>query len=70
MITTYSGDGDPLPSFCGEPVMVAIPGEIGETRDLFWSLLNEANRVSLLVKFISPIDGSTSVTIVNKHELT
>ncbi len=66
-ITTYSGDGDPLPSFEGEPQLVKIPGDIDAARDLYWNALNDDNKVSLLVKFIDPGTGSSDVRIANKH---
>jgi IMP cyclohydrolase len=66
-IATYSGDGDPLPSFEGEPQPVEIPGDIDTALDLYWNALNEDNKVSLLVKFIDPETGSSDVRIANKH---
>lgn len=57
MIHTYSGDGDPLPSFTGEPKTVAIPDDIDAFTDLLWSSLNEENKVSLFVRYIDVASG-------------
>ena len=52
-IHTYMGDGDPLPSFEGEPEKIGIDAEdIDSFTDMLWTSLNEENKVSLYVKFI------------------
>src|SRR5574344_634994 len=51
-IHTYRGDGNPLPSFEGEPECVDVKGSIDEFTKTVWSNLNEANKVSLFVRFI------------------
>lgn len=66
-ITTYRDDGDPPPAFAGEPFAVELHNGIETTRDFYWSLLDEANRVSLLVKFIDMASGNTNLRIVNKY---
>ena len=66
-IATYSGDGDPLPSFGGEPQPMVLCDSIDQTLDLFWSALNSDNKVSLMVKSIDIATGETSVRIANKH---
>ncbi len=66
-ITTYRDDGDPLPSFEGEPIAVELLDEIGETCDFYWDLLNDDNKVSLLVKFIDLSTKETSLKIANKY---
>ncbi len=63
---TYRGDGNPLPSFEGEPYPVEISAEINRLADDYWDLLDRENRVSLLVKFIRVTDGETQIKIVNK----
>ncbi len=69
-IHTYEGDGDPLPSFEGEPRPVAIPAETAtEFADMLWSSLNEDNKVSLFVRFIDLSDGTADTVIVNKHQV-
>ena len=66
-ITTYTDDGDPPPAFFGEPYAVELHDGIETNRDFFWNLLDEANRVSLLVKFIDVASGNTNLRIVNKY---
>lgn len=67
-IHTYMGDGNPLPSFEGEPKLVAIPDEIDSFTDLLWESLNEDNKVSLFVRFINIADGTYETRIVNKNQ--
>lgn len=50
---TYAGDGDPLPTFTGEPERVYIPKDIDEMTDMLWNHLNEENKISLVVRYIS-----------------
>jgi hypothetical protein len=69
MITTYSGDGNPLPSFTGEPELVPVQGDINEIQDAFWYALNEDNRISLVVKIIDPKTGAVHIQIRNKYAL-
>ena len=56
-IHTYQCDGNPLPSFSGEPKPVAIPNDIEAFTELLWSSLNEDNKVSLFVRFIDIASG-------------
>lgn len=65
-ITTYMGDGDPLPSFRGEPFPVPLAGDIEDVADTYWAALNDDHKVSLVVKFI-PKEGNSLVTIRNKY---
>jgi IMP cyclohydrolase len=67
LIHTYSADGDPLPSFQGEPVLVPLQDSIDATANFYWGKLNEVNRVSLLVKSIRLSDGQTELKIINKY---
>ena len=67
-IHTYQCDGDPLPSFEGEPKLVAIPDEIDAFTNTLWTSLNEDNKVSLFVRFIDIADGSCETRIVNKNK--
>ena len=64
---TYVGDGKPLPSFTGEPKLVAVPDDIDTFTDLLWNNLNEDNKVSLFVRYINIADGSFATRIVNKN---
>ena len=67
-IHTYEGDGNPLPSFSGEPKPVAIPNDIEAFTELLWSSLNEDNKVSLFVRFIDIASGKYETRIVNKNK--
>ena len=67
-IHTYERDGDPLPSFRGEPRQVAITAPDAETLagDL-WLALNEDNKVSLFVRYIDLAAGEAETVILNKN---
>lgn len=67
-IHTYVGDGNPLPSFEGEPTWVSISGEIDAFTDLVWNSLNAENKVSLFVRFIDITTGQHETRIVNKNQ--
>ena len=67
-IHTYMGDGDPLPSFEGEPKLVGISGSIDEFTEMLWNNLNEDNKVSLFVRFVDLEDNSTETRIINKNK--
>ena len=67
-IHTYMGDGDPLPSFEGEPVLVGIEGGIDEFTRTVWENLNEDNKVSLFVRYIEIATGKYETRIVNKNQ--
>ncbi len=67
LIHTYMGDGNPLPSFEGEPKTVEITGTIDEFTDNLWNSLNEDNKVSLFVRFIDISTGEYETRIVNKN---
>ena len=67
-IHTYMENGDPIPSFEGEPEKVTLKGDIEELALDVWANLNEDNKVSLYVSFISLKDGSADTIIINKHE--
>ncbi len=67
-IHTYMGDGNPLPSFEGEPKKVAISGDINAFGDSIWNSLNEDNKVSLFVRYINLEDGTFESKIYNKNK--
>ena len=67
-IHTYVGDGNPIPSFEGEPEKVTIKGDIEQLALNTWENLNADNKVSLYVSFISLKDGETDTIIINKHD--
>lgn len=66
-IHTYMGDGNPLPSFEGEPELVDVLDDIDVYTDLLWSSLNEENKVSLFVRYINIADGTAETRIINKN---
>ena len=68
-IHTYKGDGEPLPSFEGEPVRVALTAPDPEAlADELWTALNEDNKVSLFVRYIDLADGTHRDAIRNKRQ--
>ena len=67
-IHTYMHDGDPLPSFEGEPKPVEISGDIDAFTKEVWESLNEENKVSLFVRFIDIATGKYETKIVNKNQ--
>ena len=66
-IHTYQHDGNPLPSFAGEPKRVEIPDSLDAFTDLLWENLNEDNKVSLFVRYIDIASGTWETRIVNKN---
>lgn len=67
-IHTYSCDGNPLPSFEGEPKTLLLPDtDIDSLTDLIWTNLNEDNKVSLFVRYIDLETGESETRIVNKN---
>ena len=67
-IHTYMGDGNPLPSFEGEPVLVDIPDDIDKFADTVWNSLNEENKVSLFIRYINVADQTYETRIINKNK--
>ena len=68
-IHTYNCDGNPLPSYEGEPKTLELPDvSIDELTDLIWTNLNEDNKVSLFVRYIDIESGEAETRIVNKNK--
>lgn len=67
-VTTYQGDGKPLPAFRGEPLVMPLRGGIEEIAETYWAALNEMNRVSLAVKMIDIHTHNSEVKIINKYQ--
>ena len=67
-IHTYMGDGNPLPSFEGEPKKVGIEGDIDSFGQMLWENLNEENKVSLFVRYIEIETGKYETRIFNKNQ--
>lgn len=67
-IHTYMHDGNPLPSFEGEPKLVGIENDIDAFAEKIWNSLNEDNKVSLFVRFIDISTGKYETRIINKNK--
>lgn len=67
-IHTYEGDGNPLPSFAGEPERVAMPSSAKELAETVWGALNEQNKVSLFVREVPLDGGEPTEIIINKNK--
>ena len=67
-IHTYKCDGNPLPSFEGEPKLVAIPDDMDTFADTLWNSLNADNKVSLFVRYIDIETGTYESKIINKNK--
>ena len=65
---TYMHDGNPLPSFEGEPKLVEVLDNMEEFADLLWNSLNGENKVSLFVRYIDIETGNYETKIVNKNK--
>ena len=66
-IHTYMHDDNPLPSFEGEPKLVAIDNDMDTFATMLWENLNEDNKVSLFVRYIDIETGSYETKIINKN---
>ncbi|HEX3027877.1 MAG TPA: IMP cyclohydrolase [Clostridia bacterium] len=66
-IHTYMGDEGTLLSYEGEPFVVRLFDDINEVMDYYWTLLNEDNKISLLVKFIDIDSKEADIKIINKN---
>lgn len=67
-IHTYMHDGNPLPSFEGEPKRIGILDDMNAFADTLWSSLNEDNKVSLFVRYIDIATGKYESVIINKNK--
>lgn len=67
-IHTYMCDGDPLPSFEGEPKLIGMTDDMDTFTELLWNSLNEENKVSLFVRYIDIETGQYRTRIVNKNQ--
>ena len=68
-IHTYICDGNPIPTFCGEPERVAIPNDIDTLTEKLWTNLNESNKISLYVRYTDLATGEVENRMINKHLL-
>lgn len=67
-IHTYQCDGNPIPSFEGEPTLINIEGDIDTFTDNVWNALNADNKVSLYTRFIDLATGKFEDRIINKNQ--
>ncbi|MBP3470256.1 MAG: IMP cyclohydrolase [Lachnospiraceae bacterium] len=67
-IHTYQCDGNPLPSFEGEPKLIGTVDDIDEFTEQLWNSLNEDNKVSLFVRYIDIATQNYETRIVNKNQ--
>ena len=68
LIHTYQCDGNPIPSFVGEPIRVKVEGSIDEFTETVWNALNAENKVSLFTRYIDLKTGECETRIVNKNQ--
>lgn len=66
-IHTYVTDGNPIPTFQGEPERVSIPNSIDEFAEEIWSNLDENNKISLYVRYVDLAQGSVEEKLINKN---
>ena len=67
-IHTYVCDGNPIPTFQGEPERVAIPDDIDEFTNALWNSLNEDNKISLYVRYTDLETGKETNRLINKNK--
>lgn len=67
-IHTYNCDGNPIPTFTGEPERVRIPDDIHEFADTLWNNLNENNKISLYVRYTDLASGKYEKVLINKNK--
>ena len=67
-ISTYKCNGDPIPSFEGEPLRFACPRTIGDFAAGIWSSLNLDNKVSFFARVIDLESGESGDLIYNKYD--
>jgi hypothetical protein len=69
-LTTYSGDGHPLPSFTGDPLLLPCAGSPEDLLNTYWEALDANNRVALALKYIPAQGGVGSIIVRNRYERT
>ena len=68
LIHTYEENGNPIPTFQGEPRRMAVPADIDVFTEMLWSSLNENNKISLYVRYLDPVTGEAESRMINKHQ--
>jgi IMP cyclohydrolase len=66
-VTTYRGDGNPLPSFEGAPYLVPLRGGAAQVATRYWEALDRDNRISLAVRQVDPPTGEIAVEVINRY---
>jgi len=69
-LTTYRGDGDPLPSFTGDPLLLPCAGSPEDLLETYWEALDAHNRVALAVKSIPAQGGVGTIIVRNQYATT
>ncbi len=64
---TYVCDGDPIPTFQGEPERVRIPDSIDAFTSSLWEALDADNKISLYVRYTDLETGKADVRLINKN---
>ena len=67
-IHTYVCDGNPIPTFQGEPERVAIPEDIDALTEELWTSLDENNKISLYIRYTDPKTGDYTDRLINKNK--
>ena len=67
-IHTYNCDGNPIPTFTGEPERVIIPDDIDEFTNNIWTNLNDDNKISLYVRYVDIASGKAENRMINKNQ--
>lgn len=67
-LTTYMGDGDPLPSFKGDPLLLPLEEDAEATLERYWGALDAENRIALAVKEIARSGGASRLLVRNRRE--
>jgi IMP cyclohydrolase len=67
-LTTYQGDGSPLPGFCGEPSWLPLPGDPAAVLEAYWDALDPGNRVALAVKCVPDAGGPSGLRVRNRFD--
>lgn len=67
-IHTYNCDGNPIPTFTGEPERVSVPNDIDELTNTLWNNLNEQNKISLYVRYIDLDSKAVESRMINKNK--
>lgn len=66
-LTTYAGEGDPLPSFNGEPLLLPLRGRGSDILAQYWAALDADNRIALAVKTVAPDGDTREVLVQNRY---